>query len=273
MAYAILGDRRHRLPGLGPPHVRGRAVDLRQRWCSRFSELRRRGALRRSRSSTGPPRSTRARSRFDAPMLYALGFIGLFTIGGLTGLFLAALAIDVHVHRHLFRRRAFPLHHGRAARSRPSSAGCISGGRRSPAGCIRGSGARFAAVLIFFGFNLTFFPQFILGYLGMPRRYHVYPPEFQVLHVLSSAGASILAIGYLVPFVYLFYSLRMAGPLDRTHGARPASNGPCPRRRRSTISRTSRSGARALRLSDQGPGQPWLSPCRPRALRRAGATA
>ena len=49
---------------------------------------------------------------------------------------------------------------------------------------------------MFVGFNLTFGPQFILGYLGMPRRYHVYPDEFQVLNVLSSAGASILAVGY-----------------------------------------------------------------------------
>jgi cytochrome c oxidase subunit 1 len=67
--------------------------------------------------------------------------------------------------------------------------------------------ARVAAILIFFGFNLTFFPQFILGYLGMPRRYHAYPPEFQILNVLSSAGASILALAYLLPFGYLIWSL------------------------------------------------------------------
>src|SRR5207244_3494431 len=63
-------------------------------------------------------------------------------------------------------------------------------------------------LIIFVGFNLTFFPQFILGYLGMPRRYHAYPDEFQVLNVLSSAGASILGVGYLIPFVYLLWSLR-----------------------------------------------------------------
>jgi len=68
--------------------------------------------------------------------------------------------------------------------------------------------ARFSAILIFVGFNLTFFPQFLLGYLGMPRRYHVYPEEFQVLNVMSSAGASILAIGYFFPLTYLIWSLR-----------------------------------------------------------------
>ena len=67
---------------------------------------------------------------------------------------------------------------------------------------------RLSAIVIFVGFNLTFFPQFILGYLGMPRRYHVYPPEFQMLNVLSSAGASILAVGYLLPLVYLLWSLQ-----------------------------------------------------------------
>ena len=66
---------------------------------------------------------------------------------------------------------------------------------------------KLAALLIFVGFNLTFFPQFILGYLGMPRRYHVYPPEFQVFNVLSSAGASVLAVGYLLPVFYFTYSL------------------------------------------------------------------
>ncbi len=67
---------------------------------------------------------------------------------------------------------------------------------------------RLAASTLFIGFNLTFFPQFILGYLGMPRRYHAYPPEFQVLNVLSTAGASILAIGYLLPAMYLLWSLK-----------------------------------------------------------------
>src|SRR5438034_6495053 len=68
--------------------------------------------------------------------------------------------------------------------------------------------AKISAAIVFVGFNLTFFPQFILGYLGMPRRYHAYPPEFQVLNVLSSAGASILAVGYLLPMIYLMWSLR-----------------------------------------------------------------
>ena len=58
------------------------------------------------------------------------------------------------------------------------------------------------------GFKLTFFPQYILGYQGMPRRYHVYPDEFQVLNVMSTAGASILGLGYLIPLVYLFWSMR-----------------------------------------------------------------
>jgi cytochrome c oxidase subunit 1 len=67
---------------------------------------------------------------------------------------------------------------------------------------------KLSALLIFVGFNLTFFPQFLLGYLGMPRRYHVYPEEFQVLNVLSSAGASVLAVGYLLPVLYFVYSLK-----------------------------------------------------------------
>lgn len=69
------------------------------------------------------------------------------------------------------------------------------------------SWARLSAILIFVGFNLTFFPQFILGYLGMPRRYHIYPEEFQVLNVMSSAGASILGVGYFFPLTYLVWSM------------------------------------------------------------------
>jgi cytochrome c oxidase subunit 1 len=71
---------------------------------------------------------------------------------------------------------------------------------------------RLSAGIIFVGFNLTFFPQFVLGYLGMPRRVHEYVDEFQVLNVMSSAGASILGVGYLIPLAYLIWSLRY-GPV------------------------------------------------------------
>ena len=143
----------------------------------------------------------------DAPMLYALGFIGLFTIGGLTGLFLAALGVDVHVHDTYFVIAHF--HYIMVGSAVMAYLGGIHfwwpkmTGRRYPEIL-----ARLAALIIFLGFNLTFFPQFILGYLGMPRRYHVYPPEFQALNVLSTAGASILAVGYVLPLIYLIWSLR-----------------------------------------------------------------
>ena len=67
--------------------------------------------------------------------------------------------------------------------------------------------AKIACAIIFVGFNLTFFPQFIVGYLGMPRRYHAYPPEFQVLNVASTLGASILVVGYVIPLVNFAYSM------------------------------------------------------------------
>ncbi|MGH7137383.1 MAG: cytochrome c oxidase subunit I, partial [Pirellulales bacterium] len=144
---------------------------------------------------------------FDTPMLYALGFLGLFTMGGLTGLFVAALAVDVHVHDTYFVIAHF--HYIMVGGTVMAYLGGIHfwwpkiSGRMYPE-----AWARFSAILIFVGFNLTFFPQYVLGYLGMPRRYHVYPEEFQLLNVLSSAGASILAVGYLFPLTYLLWSLR-----------------------------------------------------------------
>jgi cytochrome c oxidase subunit 1 len=151
---------------------------------------------------------------YDAPMLYALGFIGLFTMGGLTGLFLASLATDVHLNGTYFIVAHF--HYIMVGGAVMAYLGGIHfwwpkiTGRLYPDGW-----ARFAALVIFVGFNLTFFPQFMLGYLGMPRRYAVYPSEFQVLNVMSSAGASILGIGYLIPLIYLTWSMRYgptAGP-------------------------------------------------------------
>jgi cytochrome c oxidase subunit 1 len=151
---------------------------------------------------------------YDAPMLYALGFIGLFTMGGLTGLFLATLATDVHLHATYFVIAHF--HYIMVGGAVMGYLGGIHywwpkiSGRLYP-----DRWARLAALVIFIGFNLTFMPQFLLGYLGMPRRYAVYPVEFQVLNVMSSAGASILGVGYLIPLVYLVWSMRYgpaAGP-------------------------------------------------------------
>ncbi len=146
---------------------------------------------------------------YQAPMLYAFGFIGLFTIGGLTGMFLAAIGLDVHVHDTYFIVAHF--HYIMVGGAVMAYLGGIHfwwpkiTGRMYPEGW-----ARFSALVIFIGFNLTFFPQFILGYLGMPRRYHAYPAEFQVLNVMSSAGASILGVGYLIPMIYLIWSLKYA---------------------------------------------------------------
>jgi cytochrome c oxidase subunit 1 len=144
--------------------------------------------------------------RFEAPMLYAFGFIGLFTLGGLTGLFLAALAVDVHVTDTYFVVAHFHyIMVGGAVMG--YFAGLHYWWPKITGRLYSQFWSRFAAILAFFGFNLTFFPQFILGYLGMPRRYQSYPPEFQVWHVLSSAGASILAVGYAMPLFYLFFSI------------------------------------------------------------------
>lgn len=151
---------------------------------------------------------------YDAPMLYALGFIGLFTMGGLTGLFLASLSIDVHLHDTYFVIAHF--HYIMVGGSVMAYMGGLHfwwpkiTGRIYP-----DKWARFAAFTIFIGFNLTFFPQYVLGYLGMLRRYAVYPAPFQALNVLSSAGASILGVGYFIPLVYFIWSMRYgreAGP-------------------------------------------------------------
>jgi cytochrome c oxidase subunit 1 len=161
----------------------------------------------------------RGQITFSAPMIYALGFVGLFTIGGLTGLMLAAVPIDVHVTDTYFVVAHF--HFVMVGGSVSAFLGGmhfwwpkITGRMYSP------GWAKFAAILMFFGFIFTFAPQFIMGYLGMPRRYAHYPQEFQLYHVLSSAGAMILAAAYLLPLGYLIHSLRFGEPApDNPWGA------------------------------------------------------
>jgi cytochrome c oxidase subunit 1 len=144
---------------------------------------------------------------FETPMLYAFGFIGLFTIGGLTGIFLATLGMDIHL-----TETYFIVAHFHFVMVGGMLMAYLAGvhfwwpkmtGRMYPEGI-----SKTAAVITFIGFIVTFFPQFILGYLGMPRRYAAYPADFQVLNVFSTAGASILGIGYLLPMLYLPWSLK-----------------------------------------------------------------
>ncbi|HXF61597.1 MAG TPA: cytochrome c oxidase subunit I [Caldilineaceae bacterium] len=153
------------------------------------------------------------------PMLYAMGFIGLFTIGGLTGLYVATVPIDVHVHDTYFVVAHF--HYIMVGGTVMAYLGGLHYWWPKITGRLYSEGWGIAsAIIIFMGFNLTFFPQFILGYGGMPRRYYEYPPEYQVLNVLSSAGASILAVGYLLPLFYLLWAMRH-GPIagDNPWGA------------------------------------------------------
>ncbi|MGI4854747.1 MAG: cytochrome c oxidase subunit I [Janthinobacterium lividum] len=144
---------------------------------------------------------------FETPMLYAFGFIGLFTIGGLTGVFLGALGMDV-----MLTETYFVVAHFHFVMVGGMLMAFLAGihfwwpkmtGRMYPE-----SVSKLAAIITFVGFILTFFPQFIVGYLGMPRRYHAYPAEFQVLNVLSTAGATVLGVGYMLPLLYLGWSLK-----------------------------------------------------------------
>ncbi len=144
---------------------------------------------------------------FNASFLFALGFIGLFTIGGLTGLYLSSLAMDVHL-----TATYFVVAHFHYVMVGGTVTAYLAGlhfwwpkmtGRMYPE-----FWGKISALVLFIGFNLTFFPQFVLGYIGMPRRYHYYAPEYQIWHIASSLGASVLGVGMLIPAIYFALSLR-----------------------------------------------------------------
>ncbi len=149
----------------------------------------------------------RGQVRFEAPMLYALGFLELFTVGGLTGVFLATLAVDVHL-----TATYFVVAHFHYVMVGGTIMALLAGlhywfpkmaGRMYPE-----KPAAIAFWFILVGFNVTFFPQFILGAQGMPRRYWGYLPEFTLLNQISTVGSWLLAIGFVYIAIYLWKAMR-----------------------------------------------------------------
>jgi cytochrome c oxidase subunit I len=141
-----------------------------------------------------------------SPMLYALAFIFLFTIGGLTGLFLAMLAVDVHLHDTYFVVAHF--HYVMVGGTVIAFVGGMHYWWSKFTGKLYNENmARVAFALVFIGFNVTFLTQFVLGSRGMPRRYYDYLPEFQSLHQLSTVGSWILGLGFIIMLVMFIQSL------------------------------------------------------------------
>ena len=150
----------------------------------------------------------KGRVKLSAPMVYALGFIGLFVIGGLTGLYLASLATDQHLTGSYFVVAHF--HYVMVGGAILGFLGGLHFWWPKMFGRMYHEGwAKYNSLLMFVGFNVTFLPQFFLGFLGMPRRYHYYKfaEEFQFWHIMSSAGSTILAISFIIPAVYFTLSL------------------------------------------------------------------
>ena len=145
--------------------------------------------------------------RLETPMLYAMGFIWLFTIGGLTGLPLAALSTDIHVHDTYFVVAHF--HYVMVG----STLFAFLGGMyywwpKMFGKMFDEKWGRIGWALVFAGFNLTFFIQFIAGSLGMPRRYADYDPMFWEFHLISTLGSYLLTIGLFVVLWNWIDSLR-----------------------------------------------------------------
>jgi len=143
---------------------------------------------------------------FEAPMIYALGFLFLFTIGGLTGLHLATAGTDIHLHDTYFviAHFHFTMVGGMLM---AWLAGLHYWWPKMTGRMYSDFWSRLAAVLAISGFFLTFIPQFIAGYNGMPRRYPNYNESYQLWNIMSTAGASIQGIGYTLPLFYLIASL------------------------------------------------------------------
>lgn len=144
--------------------------------------------------------------RFDSPLLFALGFVFLFTIGGVTGIILAVTAADVHFHDTYFVVAHF--HYVMVGGTLMAIMGGIYYWFPKMFGrMVNDCWARVTFVLIFVGFNVTFFPQFILGAMGMPRRYYDYLPEYEALNKVSSIGAWTIGLGFLIALGVIIHGM------------------------------------------------------------------
>lgn len=144
---------------------------------------------------------------FQSPMLFALGFMFLFAIGGVTGIMLATLPIDVHFHDTYFVVAHF--HYVMVGGTLMALMGGYYYWFPKMFGKMYSeTGARLSFIFIFIGFNVTFFPQFILGAMGMPRRYFDYIPAYENLNKISTVGSWLILIGFLIGLYTIVQGLR-----------------------------------------------------------------
>ncbi len=142
-----------------------------------------------------------------SPMLYGLAFLFLFVIGGLTGLFLATLAVDIHLHDTYFVVAHF--HYVMVGGTVFAFFGGLHYWWPKITGKLYNEGwARAAFWFFFVGFNVTFLSQFVMGSRGMPRRYYDYVPEYHNMHMVSTMGSWLIGIGFTIMFVNFFFSLK-----------------------------------------------------------------
>lgn len=148
---------------------------------------------------------------FQSPMLFALGFLFLFAIGGVTGIMLATIGLDVHFHDTYFVVAHF--HYVMVGGTLMALMGGFYYWLPKMFGKMYNeSMARLSFVFIFVGFNVTFFPQFVLGAMGMPRRYFDYLPAYESLNKVSTMGSWLIGIGFLIGLYVIVDSLFRGKP-------------------------------------------------------------